>query len=50
MTRIFAIAVLLLTLTGCVDAMPLHDENNRLLNQSWHPDAPGPWMPRTLFE
>ena len=49
MTRI-AIAVLLLALTGCVAEMPLHDENNRLLNQTWHADAKGPWTPRLLFE
>jgi hypothetical protein len=49
MTRI-AIAVLLLALAGCVAPMPSGDENNRLLNQSWHPDAPGPWVPRMLFE
>jgi hypothetical protein len=49
MTRI-ALALLLLALTGCVAEMPLHDENNRLLNQSWKPDAPTPWVPRMLFE
>jgi hypothetical protein len=45
-----AIAVLLLALTGCVAPMPPGDENNRLLNQSWQPDAPTPWVPRLLFE
>ena len=49
MTRI-AIALLLLALTGCVAEMPLHDEDNRLMNKSWHPDTPGPWTPRMLFE
>jgi hypothetical protein len=49
MARI-AIAVLLLTLTGCVAPMPVHDENNQLLNQSYQPDAPTPWRPRMLFE
>ena len=49
MTRI-AIALLLLTLTGCVAPMPLHDENNRLLNQSAQSDAPTPWPPLMLFE
>ena len=49
MTKI-AIAVLLLALTGCVAEMPPHDENNRLLNQTWHPDGPTPWRPRMLFE
>ena len=50
MIRIIAIAVLLLALTGCVAAMPPHDENNRILNQSANSDAPDPWRPRTLFE
>ena len=50
MTRMIALAALLLSLTGCVEAMPLHDENNHLLNQSWHADARGPWTPRMLFE
>jgi hypothetical protein len=45
-----ALALLLLALTGCVAEMPLHDENNRLLNQSWHPDAPTEWRPRQFFE
>jgi len=44
------IAVLLLTLTGCVAAMPRGDENNRLLNQSSQREAPTPWVPRLLFE
>jgi hypothetical protein len=42
--------LLLLTLAGCVEAMPLHDENNRILNTTWRGDAPGPWTPRMLFE
>jgi hypothetical protein len=42
-----AVAVLLLALTGCVAPMPLHDENNRLLNQ-YH--APNQWVPRLLVE
>ena len=45
-----AIAMLLVALTGCVDAMPEHDENNALMNKTWHADAPGPWRPRMLFE
>jgi len=45
-----ALAVLLLALTGCVEAMPLHDENNRLLNQEAQSKAPQPWVPRLLFE
>jgi hypothetical protein len=45
-----AIAVLLLALTGCVEAMPTGDENNRLLNQSAQSEAPSHWMPRMLFE
>ena len=47
-----AIALLLLALTGCVQPMPLHDEDNRLLNKSAPPDnAPtAPYMPRLLFE
>ena len=46
-----AIAVLLLALTGCVAAMPEHDEDNRLLNKSAPPDnAPtAPYMPRMLL-
>jgi hypothetical protein len=40
-----AIAVLLLALTGCVKAMPEHDENNLVMNKSWHGDAPRPWPP-----
>jgi hypothetical protein len=50
MMRIVAIAAVLLALTGCVDAMPAHDENNRILNQSANSDAPPPWRPRMLFE
>ena len=50
MTRI-ALALLLLALTGCVAPMPEHDEDNRLLNQTWPgEDAPGPWRPRMIFE
>ena len=49
MTRI-AVVVLLLALTGCVDAMPVHDENNRLLNKEAQAKAPQPWVPRMLFE
>lgn len=45
-----AIAVLLLALAGCVDAMPSHDENNRLLNKEAQTKAPEPWVPRLLFE
>jgi hypothetical protein len=46
-----AIAVLLLALAGCVEAMPTGDEDNRLLNKSAPADgAPTPWMPRMLFE
>jgi hypothetical protein len=47
-----AIAVLLLALTGCAEAMPTGDEDNRLLNKSARPDGapPAPWMPRMLFE
>ena len=47
-----AMALLLLTLTGCVEPMPLHDEDNKLLNQSAQhlTDGPAPWRPRTLFE
>ena len=47
----FALAVLLLALAGCVEPMPLHDENNSLLNKTWAGEnAPGPWRPRMLFE
>jgi hypothetical protein len=50
MTRI-AIALLLLALTGCVQPMPLHDEDNRLMNKTWPGEnAQGPWTPRMLFE
>lgn len=45
-----AIALLLVALTGCVEPMPLGDENNRLLNQSAQQHAPAPWRPRMLFE
>jgi hypothetical protein len=46
-----AMALLLLALTGCVDPMPAHDEDNRLLNKSAPPDdaRTAPYMPRMLF-
>jgi hypothetical protein len=46
-----ALALLLLALTGCVEPMPLHDEDNRLLNKTAPGDnVQGPWRPRMLFE
>ena len=46
-----AMAVLLLALTGCVEPMPLHDEDNQLLNKTWPGEnAQGAWRPRMLFE
>ena len=51
MTRISIAVLLLLALTGCVAPMPVHDENNVLMNKTWQgEDAPGPWRPRMLFE
>jgi len=44
-----AIAVLLLALTGCVKAMPEQDENNAMMNKTWHGDKAHPWPP-TLFQ
>lgn len=50
MTRI-AVALLLLALAGCVEAMPVHDEDNRVMNKTWPGEnAPGAWRPRMLFE
>jgi hypothetical protein len=50
MTRL-ALALLLLALAGCVEAMPAHDEDNRLMNKTWPGEnAPGDWRPRMLFE
>lgn len=47
----FAMALLLLALAGCVQPMPLHDEDNRLLNKTWPGEnARGEWRPRILFE
>jgi len=40
-----AMAVLLLALTGCVAAMPEHDENNAMMNKTWHGDKPSSWPP-----
>jgi hypothetical protein len=46
-----ALAVLLLALAGCVQPMPLNDEDNRLMNKTWPGEnAQGPWRPRMLFE
>jgi hypothetical protein len=46
-----ALALLLLALAGCVEPMPLHDEDNRLMNKTWPGEnAQGPWRPRMLFE
>ena len=47
-----AMALLMLALTGCVEPMPVHDEDNKLLNQSAQHlyDPPVPWRPRMLFE
>ena len=46
-----ALALLLLALTGCVQPMPTHDEDNRRLNKTWPGEnAPGAWRPRMLFE
>jgi hypothetical protein len=45
-----ALALLLLALTSCVDAMPPHDENNVLLNKEAQTKAPEPWVPRLLIE
>ena len=45
-------ALLLLALAGCVEPMPLGDEDNKLLNKTAPADgAPtAPYMPRMLFE
>lgn len=47
-----AMAVLLLALAGCVEPMPLGDEDNKLLNKTAPADgAPTDgWRPRMLFE
>jgi len=46
-----ALALVLLALAGCVEPMPTHDEDNRLMNKTWPGEnAPGDWRPRMLFE